>query len=297
MPSPPLFSVIIPSFQRPKSLAKAIESVLVQSWSEWELIVVDDGSSPPIDPESLSIYPNQEHNIKWLQQHNQGPAAARKTGAAQATGSYLCFLDDDDYFLPDHLATLADCIADYDYSESVIRTPLIGRYPDDRLIPYPNYNNYEDGLLQYWRSPCGITSLAFPRSVLSKQPIITDCSIIEDFAWISRVLIDYPLLQIPGDATVVYRQHEHNRTLIENDDERLKERINIVEQAYAIEAVRQRIPASVYQQRLAHQWFHTAKQAALNRQFKKGLNLLWKAIKAGGWRRPKAVMATLYHLF
>ncbi|PHI20945.1 hypothetical protein CEQ90_04450 [Lewinellaceae bacterium SD302] len=289
----PLFSVIIPAYQRPKLLAAAIESVVVQSWSDWELLVVDDGSRKPLD---LSRWLSTDQRIKLLRQDNQGPAAARKSGAKQSTGRYLCFLDDDDYFLPDHLATLADYLEAHDFPESVVRTPLAGRYTDDRIVTYPNFNNTDDGLFQYWQSPCGITSLAFPRSVITHSPIDPAPRIIEDFEWVSRVLIKYPLLQIPGKPTVIYRQHETNRTLVEGGIERTKERIKIIHNAYAEPGVDQRVPPRTYQNLLAHQWFHAARQAALAGERSQAIQLLSKAITTGGWRQVRQFFSTLYHL-
>lgn len=290
----PLFSVIIPAYQRPKLLAAAIESVVVQSWADWELLVVDDGSRAPLD---LSRTHSADQRIQLFRQDNQGPAAARKLGAEQSTGHYLCFLDDDDYFLPDHLLILADYLEAHDFPESVIRTPLAGRYTDDRIITYPNFSNTDDALLQYWQSPCGITSLAFPRSVITRSPIDPTPRIIEDFEWVSRVLIKYPLLQIPGKPTVIYRQHEANRTLVEGGVERTQERIKIIQNAYAEPGAGQRIPPRTYQNLLAHQWFHAARQAALAGDRSRAIQLLRKAFIHGGWRQVRQLFSTLYRLF
>ena len=89
---PPLFSVIIPTYNRTKPLRRCLET-LAQGYPDgrFEIIVVDDGSNPPVDP-GEGGWPVQ---LVVLRQTNQGPSAARNSGARRARGTYLIFLDDD----------------------------------------------------------------------------------------------------------------------------------------------------------------------------------------------------------
>ena len=91
----PTVSIIIPTYNRAGMLKEAIDSVLAQDYSGFELIVVDDGSTDDT-PNVLSRYGD---NIKWLRQHNQGVSAARNRGIAAASGKYIAFLDSDDLWL------------------------------------------------------------------------------------------------------------------------------------------------------------------------------------------------------
>jgi glycosyltransferase involved in cell wall biosynthesis len=95
---PPQFSVVLPTHNRPALLAEAVASVLAQSVSDFELLVVDDGSEPPAVVAA-------DDRIRLLRfEENRGPAAARNAGIDAARGTYLAFLDDDDLFTPDRLA-------------------------------------------------------------------------------------------------------------------------------------------------------------------------------------------------
>lgn len=98
MAGAPLFSVIIPTYGRPEFLTEAVSSVLRQSVGSVECIVVDDCSSqPPTLP--------RDPRIRLVRRReNGGPGAARNTGLAEATGTFVAFLDDDDLFEPDRLA-------------------------------------------------------------------------------------------------------------------------------------------------------------------------------------------------
>ena len=101
MPSPTTpVSVIIPTHNRAGFLAKAIDSVLVQTYSNFELIVVDDGSTD----ETQSLLASYGTALISLSQENRGPAAARNAGIRAARHSLLAFLDSDDQFARNKLA-------------------------------------------------------------------------------------------------------------------------------------------------------------------------------------------------
>jgi GT2 family glycosyltransferase len=89
------FSIVIPTYNRPDRLAKCLSAIaqLDYSCDRFEVIVVDDGSDPPLN-EVVAPFQDQL-NLTLIQQANAGPATARNVGAAQAEGKYLVFTDDD----------------------------------------------------------------------------------------------------------------------------------------------------------------------------------------------------------
>jgi GT2 family glycosyltransferase len=88
-------SIIIPTYNRPARLASCLESLVQQSYprENFEVIVVDDGGSVDLEPDIESV--DTSLNIKLVRQKNTGPAGARNTGVANATGEFIAFLDDD----------------------------------------------------------------------------------------------------------------------------------------------------------------------------------------------------------
>ena len=94
----PLVSVIIPTYRRSAFLRRAIESVIAQTYSPVEVIVVEDGSH-----EAREVASSFGARVTYLWQKNQGAAVARNTAAAAARGSWLALLDDDDFWSPDKL--------------------------------------------------------------------------------------------------------------------------------------------------------------------------------------------------
>jgi glycosyltransferase involved in cell wall biosynthesis len=97
-------SVVIPAFRCAQYIAQAVESVLQQSFSDLEIIVVNDGS-PDTTLLEAALLPYWE-KIRYQKQATRGPSGARNAGILQAHGKYVAFLDGDDYWLPDHLAKL-----------------------------------------------------------------------------------------------------------------------------------------------------------------------------------------------
>ena len=97
------FSVVIPTYNRAGYITKAIDSVLRQTFGDYEIIVIDDGSS---DRTQTALQPYLE-KIHYIYQDNAGVSAARNAGIRQATGKWIAFLDSDDEWLEEYLATQA----------------------------------------------------------------------------------------------------------------------------------------------------------------------------------------------
>ena len=100
----PEVSIITPVYNGERYLGEAIKSVLAQTWQDWELIVIDDGSTDET-PNILRSF--GDPRIVCIRQENQGAARARNTGLDAARGEYIAFLDADDLYLPSALADLA----------------------------------------------------------------------------------------------------------------------------------------------------------------------------------------------
>lgn len=111
-----LFSVIITAYNRENYIRQAIDSVLSQIFSDYELIVVDDGSTD----RTQEIVMSYGDKVRYIWQENQGSEMAYKMGVSQATGEYMAFLDSDDYFLSNALATYYRIIRSLDYPPIII---------------------------------------------------------------------------------------------------------------------------------------------------------------------------------
>src|SRR5438045_6025761 len=105
-------SVIIPAYNASATLAETVESLLAQTCSHWEAIIVDDGS----DDDTVAVaksFAERDMRIRVVRQPHQGISAARNTGIDQARYEWLLFLDADDWLLPRALERFAEQFADH----------------------------------------------------------------------------------------------------------------------------------------------------------------------------------------
>ena len=99
-----LISIIIPCYNQARFLPDAINSLITQTYTNWECIIVNDGSTDNTREVSLN-FSHHDSRIFYIEQHNQGLSAARNTGLKRASGDYIQFLDSDDVILKDKLST------------------------------------------------------------------------------------------------------------------------------------------------------------------------------------------------
>lgn len=285
-----LFSVIIPTHGRPHFLEVAIRSVLAQTYVHWELRIVLDG--PDAASRTLCQSFLADGRIQVLEQAQAGPGAARKNASELAKGDFLCYLDDDDYWLPNHLAELAAGIQAQGNLQRLYRTGMLAKSPTGQQTPLPLFNNEKDALTTYWEMPVNLLAYAIPKAAVANCPIDPSKRIIEDFEWLTRLLLHYPAYQLAA-YTCVNVQHQYNRTNLLKDPSYLAERLAIVRGLYADPNVQKRLRRSIYRRLLAHHSFHFARQSWLAGAYGFYWLALWQGLRDG---RHAAVRESLYTL-
>lgn len=122
-----IVSVIMPVFNTADFLSESVSSLSAQSFSNWELIAVDDGSTDN-SWELLQSYAAVDNRIKVFHKHNEGPTKARAFALSQAKGTYVFYLDSDDYISPH---TLEDCFVAIQQEDCSVALPnLVMERPD-----------------------------------------------------------------------------------------------------------------------------------------------------------------------
>jgi len=131
--STPLFSIVIPVYNRPREIVRAIESCIAQTSEDFELIVVDDASSDTT-PDVLRRYEDERVRTIRLRQ-NAGLSGARMAGVDAARGEWVLFLDSDDELMPDALTTISKHCGEVDHD--IARLAFMYLHDDGQLSPDP----------------------------------------------------------------------------------------------------------------------------------------------------------------
>ena len=209
------FSVVIPVYNREDFARQAIDSVLSQTFTDYELIVVDDGSTDGTT-EALKSYGNR---IQLIQQQNRGPEVARNTGVAAARGEYIAFLDSDDWFFPTALETYDRVVRAFDSPPLVFGSQAIYREGDPIPVQSPETGRVE--VIKFQDYLAKTTNLAFICSTLLVQKSLYDkiggfrdgdstSYYGEEFDFLLKLGTDGPCVNIRKPYTVTYRLHETN---------------------------------------------------------------------------------------
>ena len=236
------FSVIIPLYNKAPYIRKALESVLAQTYTDYELIIVDDGSTDgsaeiaeailqetirlqgyeakglensgaeinaynlsPINYK-LNAYNLSPINYKLIRQANAGVAAARNNGVAQANGDYLAFLDADDWWEPTYLERMAQLIEDY---------PEAGLYASNYVYYKPGkthvalniptgYINYPKAYYESDAMPVTSITAIIPRMVFDNVgDFPVGIKLGEDFLLWAKIALQYKVVFL-NEALVYY---------------------------------------------------------------------------------------------
>ena len=180
-----MISVIIPLYNKETGIATALRSVLTQTYQDFEIIIVDDGST---DGSVAIVETFNDQRIRLIRQQNAGVSAARNKGIAEAKGEYVAFLDADDEWLPEFLAE--------------IRT-LQQEYPECKAQA-TNYIFCSNGVL----SQTILNKIPFQgeRGVLSNYFEVASCS--HPPVWTGAVCIERKLLQEIGGFPIGIKSGE-----------------------------------------------------------------------------------------
>lgn len=220
-------SVIIPTYNRVNLICDAVDSVLNQTFKDWEIIVVDDGSTDNTR-EVLGKYTS----IIYVYQENKGRAEARNIGAKLAKGEYIAFLDDDDIWLPHKLKKQVDYLNSHP-GICLVHAFIEVVNEEGRLLPKETKKQvklYRKAMkLGYTYEGMSQLCLMFTSTVMVRRACLDKIGLFdsrveafEDWDFYLRFALKYPIATIP-DALVNYRIHKAQTTR----DEFTRGRINL----------------------------------------------------------------------
>ena len=174
-----MISVIVPVYNTEKYLDQCVQSILSQTYTDFELLLIDDGST---DSSGVICdkYAEQDERVRVFHQQNSGVTQARKRGVEKSRGQYICFIDADDWVLATYLATFVAHIND--------RTEVLVATTEEKLVKISDHikslllNVIEWGMpfKLYSRSCiCEDANFAVPRAINIGEDLIANLSIVK----------------------------------------------------------------------------------------------------------------------
>lgn len=175
-------SIIVPVYNVEKFLPKCIESIINQEYKNIEIILVDDGS-PDNSGEICEHYKKIDNRIVVIHKENAGVSEARNTGIDYATGDYICFIDGDDFVMPDYVSYMLELVLRYNADIS-LTTEMFGNFDEKQtkkdIIDIWNNEDAVEAILCY-RVPIGCYCKLFKKDTLKQVRFLPDVFIGEGF--------------------------------------------------------------------------------------------------------------------
>ncbi len=201
----PSLSVIIPTYNRTHTLPRALNSVLAQSYSATEIIVIDDGSSDG----SAALIEREYPQVKLISQNNRGVSAARNRGIREATGRWLAFLDSDDEWLPHKLEQQLTLAAEYP-DHKIVHSDEIWIRDGVRVNAMHKHKKKGGYIFQHCLPLCAIS----PSAAILQQQLLADVGLFdetlpvcEDYDLWLRITAHHPVLYCEEPLIIKYGGH------------------------------------------------------------------------------------------
>jgi len=218
----PLVSVVIPVFNRVEFLDEAIQSVIAQTYQNWELILVDDGSSDGSfekEQQWVARFPDKIRSVTHEGRINRGISATRNRGNQAARGSYIACLDSDDMWVADRLEKQIQIVKRHPEVGLIVGATLYWHPSEPRSDQIFQVGGPKDTLIQppqlfYDLYPLGDATSPSMNSVLLRKGVIDRIggweerfrTTYEDQAMLIKVYLSEPVY-ISSNQADIYRQH------------------------------------------------------------------------------------------
>lgn len=200
----PFFSIIIPTKDRESYLKRCLDSILMQSFENFEILLVNDGEE--FESEIPQIHA-LDTTLIVLDSGKNGVSNARNAGMHEANGQYLIFLDDDEYFDAEHLNNLFTFYTESKNKNVISKSGTLLIRQDGTSVKEGNFNKKDSLLPQVWKYGASMSDYCFPKGIKDRFNFEYSKSFIEDFVFLNKALTVFPSTFL-GHYSVLIEDHE-----------------------------------------------------------------------------------------
>ncbi len=275
------FSIIIPTYNRANLLPETIRSVQNQTFEDWECIVVDDGSTDHTKQVVEEII-KSDPRIKYIYQENAERSAARNNGIRNSSGVYICFLDSDDHFLPNHLCDLVKIIDSQRIEKGMVIYQAINISNKNREIT--KLEQPGDNFVEFiYLNPISPSRVCVSKDVLDVLNFDEDIVIVEDVILWMKIANSYPVY-VTNHIGVKYHIHGEN-SVDRKGNGSTKMYAGVVKAKKRYPQIFSKIPSHSFRDWTSRIITNVAYHHILNDRKSQGIFWLLKAI----WMKPKHI--------
>jgi glycosyltransferase involved in cell wall biosynthesis len=280
MAKAPAVSVVIATYNRAALIAETLDSILTQSFRDFEVLLVDDGSTD----NTREVAARYGDRVQYFYQDNRGPSAARNLGVGRARGAWISIQDSDDLSAPNHLSTLQACASAHPNCGMIFANgTYLGGPEHSRNTIIPGAKSralarrgvqlediFDKSLV---RLQAALISKAAYDAVGGHDESLRICMDL-DLAF--RLLMKFPIVYV-DEVVFSYRKHGGNSG--RNEELRLTENIRVIEKLLRdYPDARDRIGARKVDRRLAYRYYRLAKGRWKRRQLGEAREALRQAV-------------------
>jgi glycosyltransferase involved in cell wall biosynthesis len=289
----PYFSIVIPTYNRAEMLRKAVSSVLSQTFGDWELVIIDDGST---DHTREVVQGFSDERIVYHYQENRERSAARNKGIELSKGKYICFLDSDDYFLPQRLEFLEREIKSRQEPRAMLYTGISFekngevRQRPELILQHDNKHDF------FVQAVIGVPQTCIRREILEKHQFDPRFRIGEDLELWLRIIDEYHFIRLDMDHSVVAVEHEERSVNTRKYDSG-RDELRMLRFIFSDDHPGRQVTSTVRRNKISNTLFSIAKYNIGNQKNMRAIACLLRSITASPLHsQTKHKFNLLFHL-
>lgn len=285
MSTTPLVSVVIPLYNRADTITSAIESVLGQSYQDFEILVIDDGST---DEPHLAIDAIGDERIRLIRQDNAGACSARNRGIEAARGEYVAFLDSDDSFFPWHLSDSVAMLESLGGNSVVYGQVVVDRGNGREFLKPPRALRPGEDMSEYLLADTGFiqtSTVVLPRTVAASVRYSESLRFGQD--------TDFAIRAHASGATFVMLERPQARWMDRADPKRVSNSTDPSVRTEWHRTVREAVTSRALR---ADMGWHVAKCHARRGAYVRAMILYMRAVVSGSFR-PRLAARVFLQIF